>query len=87
MANETVHRLPLTQYLVLEVLAGRWRTGERSWTFPAAARPALRVLEALDYVGWKEGVVQRSCMAWLTEVGLAAVLSPTYEAPRPRDMV
>ena len=34
MAEDT-DSLPPTQYLVLDVLAARYRLGENAWTFPA----------------------------------------------------
>lgn len=73
--------LPPTQCLVMEVLAARWRTGERMWTFPTAVKPAIRRLENLGLVGWQAGSAYRTVHVWLTDAGRAAVLSDTYEPP------
>ena len=80
-----VDALPLTQHLVMEVLAGRYRTGEQIWTFTSRAKTALDALERLGLVGHKSGIVERTRLAWLTPKGRAAVLSDTYEPPFARD--
>jgi hypothetical protein len=84
MTDVDTDRLPPMQYLILEVLAARWRLGERLWTFPAARISYhLGQLEQLGLVGWKSGVDQGTVRAWLTEKGRAAALSDTYEPPAP----
>jgi hypothetical protein len=40
-ASVNVDNLPASQYLVLEVLAARYRLGEPFWTFPSRFRRAL----------------------------------------------
>jgi hypothetical protein len=80
--------LPPTQYLILEVLAARWRLGHQAWTFPARVNRYLDALAGLGLVGWKHGIVERSALAWLTEAGRAVALSDRYEPPvAPRRMV
>ncbi len=71
--------LPYGQYATLEVLAARYRGGEQAWTFPPNARPHLRKLEDLGLVGWKAGTQPRTVLAWLTDAGKAAALSPTFQ--------
>lgn len=75
--------LPPTQYLVLEVLAGRHRLGEQLWTF--LSRPAIRAaadqLASLGLIGWKGGVESKTIRAWLTDAGRAAALMEGYESP------
>lgn len=61
-----------TEYLVMEVLAARYRTGERFWTFPTFALPAVRRLEARNYVSWKHGVVEKTVLVRLSEEGVKA---------------
>jgi hypothetical protein len=78
-----VDSLPPTQYLILEVLAARRRTGERTWTFPDRLRRQIDNLSWLGLVGWKFGVAQRSVQAWLTAAGQSAILSPNYQPPEP----
>lgn len=73
--------LPPTEYLILEVLAARWRVGERVWTFPTRVNRALDSLAGKGLVGWKSGVVERTSLAWLTDGGRAEMLSDTYETP------
>lgn len=73
--------LPVAQYLVMETLAARHRTGETLWTFPARCRPQLRALEAAGLAWWKEGVAPRTVEAGLTDAGRALMLSDTYVSP------
>ena len=73
--------LPPTQYLVLEVLAARHRTGEHQWTFPSRFRGTLRELSDLGLVGWKGGIVEKTVLAWLTDTGRSAALMDGYETP------
>lgn len=73
-----------TEELVMEVLAGRWRTGEHFWTFAARA-PITRAAKALADKGlvWlMHGQVERTFRAGLTEAGQSASLDPTYNPPR-----
>lgn len=79
-----VDTLPPTQYLILEVLAARYRTGEQTWTFPNRVRPALEALSAAGLIGWK--AAPGLALAWLTDAGRAAALSPTYKPPAPDAM-
>lgn len=72
--------LPVTDQLVLEVLLARHRLGEHCWTFPNRLRPALRRLEALRLITWKNGVVERTCIAHLTDRG-RALLDASYQPP------
>jgi len=65
----------------LDVLAGRWRTGERVWTFDTAVRPAVRALETEGLVGWKSGSEHKTMLVWLTEKGKDATLDPNYTPP------
>lgn len=58
-----------TEWLVMEVLAARHRLGEACWTFPTSLRPALTSLQLRGAVGWKEGVAEGTCLAWLTDTG------------------
>lgn len=80
----TYDDLPPTQSLVMEVLTARARLGEFCWTFSTRHQPALRGLERAGLVGWKSGVVERTCLAWLTEPGRAAALGYAYRTPAVR---
>jgi hypothetical protein len=73
--------LPPTQYLVLEVLAARHRTGEHVWTFPSRLTPQMKALEAAGLVGWKSGIVEHTVLAWLTGHGKAATIAADYRPP------
>lgn len=77
----TYEDLPPTQSLVMEVLTARARMGEFYWTLSTRHQPALRGLERLGLVGWKSGVVERTCLAWLTEPGRVTALSYAYRTP------
>jgi hypothetical protein len=76
-----VDTLPATQYLILEVLAARHRTGESRWPFPSRLRPAVRALSDAGLVDWKSGTVSKTIQVWLTPAGRAAMLSDTYRPP------
>lgn len=84
LTEHDIDALPLTQYLVLDCLAGRARLGESVWTFQTRTKPALRALEALDLVNWFGGVVEGTVRAQLTPLGRSLLLSDSYVAPRDR---
>jgi hypothetical protein len=84
MPDLDTYDLPPTQALVLEVLAARARLGETHWTFSTRHRPALEALAKRGLLWWKEGVVERTCMAFLTDAGRQATLSATYQTPAVR---
>jgi hypothetical protein len=75
--------LPPTQYLILEVLAARWRTGAELWTFPNRLRWALLALADAGLIALLSGVEPRTVRARLTEAGRRAALDGTYEPPSP----
>ena len=79
--SQVVDRLGLTQLLVMEVLAGRYRLGEGTWTFAGRTRPALRALESAGLVGWQAGGCSNTALAWLTDMGKEGVLLSTYTPP------
>lgn len=58
-----------TEYLVMDVLAARWRLGEDCWTFPSALSKTLGRLSRKDYISFKSGVVQGTEIAWLESRG------------------
>jgi hypothetical protein len=73
--------LPPVRYLIMEVLAARYRTGETTWTFPSRLRRSLEALAGLGLIGCKSGVAPRTYIAWLTDAGKASALSDTYVPP------
>jgi hypothetical protein len=79
--NTDTGNLPPTQELVLEVLAARSRLGEYTWTFPSRFVPTLRALEQAGLIWWKHGVIERTCLAGLTDAGCEAVLFAGYTVP------
>lgn len=76
-----IANLPPTQYLVLEVLAARARTGEHLWTFPSNLGPALHALENVGLISTMHGVAPASIRARLTETGRAYTLKSNYVTP------
>lgn len=80
-AEIDVDALPPTQQLLLEVLAARARLGENAWTFPTRLRPALEALARAGLIWWKHGVIERTCLAGLTDEGRAYALSASYSVP------
>lgn len=77
--------LPPTQYLMMEVLAARYRLGENYWTFPSSHRRIADELERKGLVYQKSGRVERTILVWLTDAGKAGVLSPNYQPPGVQD--
>lgn len=75
-----VDNLPITQYLIMEVLAARHRTGEPGWNFPKRARRQLDALATYGLIGYRSWSEPNTYQAWLTEKGKTAVLSEAYEA-------
>lgn len=75
------NKLPPTQYLILEVLAARYRTGEHLWTFPVSVGKQLRELEAAGLVSLMNGVAPRTHRAKLTEKGIRATIETGYSPP------
>lgn len=75
--------LPPTQYLILDVLAARYRCGESLWTFPSKLAVPLRALEDAGLVSVMHGVAPNTLRARLTEQGKAETLSLTYQLPVP----
>lgn len=61
-----------SEWLMLEVLAARYRLGEKAWTFPARCSALATGLEARGLVGWKNGIVEGSILVHLTPAGLTA---------------
>ena len=83
-APDEYDTLPITQQLVLEVLAARTRLGEKLWTFPAGAQRALNLLESRGLVTQMHGTVERTVRASLTDAGRALALDPDYTPPAQR---
>jgi hypothetical protein len=77
--------LPPTQYLVLEVLAARHRTGETTWSFPTSVERALLALQSAGLVDTFGSTRPKTVRVRLTEAGKTAVLSDTYHPPTDRD--
>lgn len=67
-------RLTPSGDLVLEVLAARYRTGDKLWTFSTKVAPAIRSLEAAGLVSAMSGVTEHAVRASLTPLGEARVL-------------
>jgi hypothetical protein len=70
-----------TEDLFMEVLAGRYRCGENTWTFEARHSRVAEVLSRRGLIWWKSGVIERTILAGLTDAGRAVVLSATYTPP------
>ena len=78
---KAVEDMTVAEEMICEVIAARERCGETMWTFPSRARKQLRRLEAAGVVGWKPGVVERTCLAWFTDMGRATFLNGDYIPP------
>lgn len=80
MSGRPSRRTP-TEDLCLEVLAARYRLGERLWTFDARHKRALRALAQRGLVNLIHGVLEGTVRAGLTDAGLPECLDPAYAAP------
>jgi hypothetical protein len=74
-------QMPPTQILVLEVLAARYRCGEKIWTFPTSLNRALLALQSAGLVHMFGGAAPKTVRARLTDKGLTEVLDLTYTPP------
>lgn len=74
-----VDSLPPTQYLILDVLAARYRTGETLWTFPARSGivAAAHRLAQLGLVGVKSGTRPKKTAAWFGGAGRDVLVDVT----------
>ena len=82
-ADDVRERVALTptEDLFMEVLAGRYRCGENTWTFEARHSRVAEVLSRRGLIWWKSGVIERTILAGLTDAGRAEALSDTYTPP------
>jgi hypothetical protein len=78
-----VDNLSPTQYLLMEVLAARFRTGEPFWTFPTRLRWHALALADLGLVDVLSSPAPRTFRAELTDMGLSAAVDLTYSVPMP----
>ena len=78
--DESVKLTP-TEYLIVEVLAARWRLGEASWPFPKRLRFALRKLRGRGMIWFKSDIVQGQLRVGLTEIGRDVSLIDEYISP------
>jgi len=76
-----VNHLPPVQYLIMEVLAARYRLGAHSWPFPSRMRNSLRALESYDFVTVQSDTMPGYIRAELTKLGRDSVVDPTYVVP------
>jgi len=81
-----VDSLPPTQYLILEVLAARHRTGKTWWTFPARLKWAALALSDTGLIEVISSPVPRTFRARLTAAGRKAVMTQVWTAPDPSDL-
>jgi hypothetical protein len=78
-----VDELPPTQYLILEVLAARYRTGESFWTFPTTVKRALLALADAGLIEVISSPEPHTLRARLASAGEDACLSLNYQLPVP----
>lgn len=76
-----------TEWLIMEVLAARWRLGEPRWPFPNRLKPTLRSLQTKGLISFKGHTIEKHQTAWLTTDGKRTSVSPTYILPIDRKVV
>lgn len=84
MPDPSYAELPPTQYLIMEVLAARYRLGEQLWTFPRYLRASMEQLARRQLIGWRHGP-SADIQAWLTDKGREHSLLPDYVPPSQRE--
>lgn len=78
ITKESSYSLSDKESLIVEVLIARHRLGERVWTFSSNVQKQLNLLSEKGLVSWKHGVIEDTCLAWLTDLGKAVYLSYPY---------
>lgn len=58
-----------TEYLIMEVMAARWRLGIELWPFPTAFAKTIRKLEDDGFVWYKDGNVENTLLVAITSQG------------------
>lgn len=78
---EILNALTPTEYLMMEVMTARYRLGEWYWSFPSSLRPAARRLEARNLASWKGGILEKTILVSISDLGKDVFLSDTYVPP------
>lgn len=73
--------LPPTQYLIMEVLAARFRLGEHLWSFTSELRRPLDSLLRAGLIDVLSSPAPGALRARLTDAGRKHVLKPGYVPP------
>jgi hypothetical protein len=58
-----------TEWLIMEVLAARYRLGESSWHFPNTCKRTLKCLAERDWIAYKASTIDGFQQAWLRTDG------------------
>ena len=74
-------RLTPTQSLILDLLGARRRIGESAFAISSRHLPAVKDLAAAGLVAYHSGIADSSMTVALTDNGLEAALSRSYEPP------
>lgn len=80
-------KLTPTEDLLIEVLAARFRLGERLWTFDTSTRKAALKLESKGLINLMHGIVEKTYRASLTEAGKALVIDASYSSPLEAEVI
>lgn len=85
--EETVEEeLTPSEELFLEVLAARFRLGERLWTFSTKQQRTANKLESKGMISLMGGIIEKTFRASLTPAGKRASLDPEYTPPFVKDL-
>jgi hypothetical protein len=74
-----------TEDLFMETLSARVRLGEPCWTFDTRHTRTAKSLEAKGLIRWKSGIVEKTILVWITELGKKEWLSFDYKPPILKD--
>jgi hypothetical protein len=70
-----------TAELILDVLAARYRTGEKVWPFSTRYQAAIRLLEERGLIWQMDGDQPYTTRVGFTAAGTAMLLTSTYRSP------
>lgn len=81
ITDDDIDALTPTENLMVELLVARHRCGEEVWTVHSRHTGTLRKLEKKGIVQWKPGIIEKSCLANLTDEAKDVTMSWSYTPP------
>jgi len=70
-----------TEALILEVLAARYRLGNKTWTFESRSNASLKKLADKGLLNFNSASTEGASLVWLTDLGVAILFPNKYSSP------